>query len=393
MAKTIFKIHSTVAIALFVCSTAVAQTWNIGSPNAADVTATLSGGTLTISGSGAMRDWTYDGSPWYSQRAGITTVVINDGVTTIGSFAFHDNSSLTSVTIPGSVTGIGQSAFAYCSGLTSVIIPGNVTSIAGSAFEGCSGLTSIIIPGSVTSIGEKSFEGCSKLTGIAVDAANAWYSSIDSVVYNKNQDSLLICPRGKQQDTFIIPNSVTCIGRYAFYYCSSLSSVAIPGSVTSIEQSAFQGCSGLTSVAIPGSVTSIGSSAFSACSYLTSVAIPGGVTSIESSAFSYCIGLASVIIPGSVTSIEYGAFQDCSSLVAITSLNSVPPNADDAFFGLNTSNCTLTVSICALPDYQKDTVWNKFGRIVADTSLPCSDPNAAIEEPEISLHEDAQYKY
>ncbi|GAP72417.1 hypothetical protein SAMD00024442_31_2 [Candidatus Symbiothrix dinenymphae] len=117
MAKTIFKIHSTVAIALFACSTAVAQTWHIGSPNAADVTATLSGGTLTISGSGAMQDWSEDEhghptTPWYLRRGNITAVVITGNVTRIGALAFGNCTNLMSVTINSTSTiSIEKSAF------------------------------------------------------------------------------------------------------------------------------------------------------------------------------------------------------------------------------------------------------------------------------------------
>ncbi|WP_158648365.1 leucine-rich repeat domain-containing protein, partial [Candidatus Symbiothrix dinenymphae] len=182
MAKKI-KIHSTVAIALFACSTAFAQTWNIGLANAADVTATLTstpnGLTLSIHGSGAMQNWSSAAVPWSSQRLTIRAVEIDDGVTTIGNYAFSKCSRLTSVSIPNSVTSIGKSAFDDCSGLTFVTIPNSVTSIEDFAFSGCSELTSVTIPSSVTSIGDYVFGACSKLTGIAVDADNERYSAID----------------------------------------------------------------------------------------------------------------------------------------------------------------------------------------------------------------------
>ena len=108
--------------------------------------------------------------------------------------------------------------------------------------------------------------------------------------------------------------SVTRIGDFAFYNCSSLTYVTIPSSVTRIGSNAFEGCSGLTSVTIPNSVTSIGSIAFWGCSSLTSVTIPNSVTSIGGYAFYKCSGLTSVTIPSSVTSIGVDAFYGCSGL-------------------------------------------------------------------------------
>ena len=217
-------------------------------------------------------------------------VVIPDGVTSIGSFAFSGCSSLTSVTIPDSVTSIGWNAFSGCSSLTSVIIPDSVTCIGDSAFEYCSGLTSLIIPDSVTSIGWNAFFDCSNLTSVTIG------------------------------------NSVTRIGDSAFCCCSGLTSVTIPGSVTSIDKDAFFSCKSLKSVTIGDNVTSIGNSAFSGCSGLTSVTIPDSVTSIGNFAFRDCSDLTSVTIPDSVTSIGKDTFIMCKKLksVKISNISILP---------------------------------------------------------------------
>ena len=217
-------------------------------------------GVLTISGTGAMANWEND-SPWHENQD-IKSVMIEDGVTSIGHNAFFRCSGLANITFPNSVKSIGVNAFYVCSGLTSIKIPNSVTSIGEGAFYVCSGLTSIKIPNSVTSIETWMFYGCSGLTSIK------------------------------------IPNSVTSIGSFAFYECSGLTSITIPDSVTSIGTSVFSGCSGLTSITISNSVTSIGNYAFYKCSGLTSIKIPNRVTSIRSRAFSGCSGLTRVIYLG-----------------------------------------------------------------------------------------------
>ena len=129
-----------------------------------NLTWNLTDGTLTISGTGAMTNYSSSSSvPWSSSHSSIRTVVINEGVTSIGDYAFRSCNSLTSVTIPNSVTSIGDYAFEYCSSLTSVEIPNSVTSIGDYAFRYCSSLTSVEIPNSVTSIGSSAFSGCSSL--------------------------------------------------------------------------------------------------------------------------------------------------------------------------------------------------------------------------------------
>ena len=205
----------------------------------------------------------------------------------------------------------------------------SVTSIREGAFYGCSGLTLVTIPNSVTSISNGAFIECSGLISINVASGNTHYSSIDGVLYNYVQDTLIQCPVAKTSVT--IPNSVTSIGESAFEYCSRLTSVTIPNSVTSIGGFAFDGCSGLTSVSIPNSVTFIGSNAFWGCSGLTSVTIGNSVTSIEYMAFYGCSGLTSVTIPNSVTSIENYAFSGCSGLTSVSIPNSVTSIGGRAF--------------------------------------------------------------
>jgi len=217
---------------------AQAQTWQIGSPVAKDVIATLSedGTTLTISGNGAMMDYGvpigYDVTrpPFHSYLKSISKVKIENGVTHIGNNAFYvgenkDYCTLTELTIPASVKSIG-SAFADCRNLTELTIPKGVESVGCSAFAGCSNLRSVKIPSTVTNLGWEYFNdeynssqygpvfgSCPSLVDIVVDSDNSAYLYEDGVLYTKNKTSILICSKEKNEG-FIIPNTVKTIYEY-----------------------------------------------------------------------------------------------------------------------------------------------------------------------------------
>ena len=296
------------------------------------------GGVLTIKGSGTFKDFTL----WESYKPMIQQIIFSAAieVPTIPANSFYRYQLLRTITLPDSVTSIGDYAFSGCSSLTSITIPKGVTSIGYWAFECCTSLTSITIPDSVTSIGDSAFYGCTSLTGIWVGKCNPNYSNDENgVLYNKEKTRLIQCPGGLS-GTYAIPDSVTSIRNWAFYGCSSLTSITLPDSVTSIGRCAFYGCSGLTSITLPDSVTSIGDSAFYGCLSLTSITIPNGVTSIGYRAFSGCSSLTSITIPNSVTSIGNSAFYGCNSLTSITIPEGVTSIGGDAF-----RYCTSLTSI------------------------------------------------
>ena len=261
------------------------------------------------------------------------------------------------------VTTIGYQAFWNRSNLTGVTIPNSVTTIALMAFQSCSSLTSVTIPSSVTTIGNYAFSGCSGLTEINVDVENPNFMSEDGIVYSKDKTSLLIWPGGKKEA--IIPNSVTEIGRMAFYGCDGLSSVTIPNSVTTIGFQAFMGCSGLSSVTIPNSVTSIGDYAFAYCSGLSSVTIPNSVTTIGAFAFANCSGLSSVSLSNTLTEIGFGSFYCCYELTDVTIPNSVTSIGGNAFNGCSLTNVTIPNSVTAIGG-------NAFSGFLTSVTIPSS---------------------
>ena len=343
-------------------------------------------GLLTISGSGSM----YDTKSSFKRNYLIKTVVIENGVTSIGDSAFPNCTGLTSITIPDSVTSIGNYAIFGCKGLTSIKIPNSVTFIGESAFAYCRGLTSITISDNITSINICTFEGCTGLKELTMPCSaevgaysfdqcvnikkitltkgtgkmydydyvyTPWYISKDNIREITLEDGIAsICNGAFDSCTGLksikIPDSVTSIGSSAFYGCTGLTSITIPDGITSISNSTFSGCTGLTSITIPDIVTSIGSSAFSGCTGLTNITIPDIVTSIGSSAFSGCTGLTSLTIPDKVTNIGSSAFFGCTGLTGITIPDSVTNIGDSTFYGCTgLTGITIPDSVTSIDNY------------------------------------------
>ena len=146
-------------------------------------------------------------------------------------------------------------AFVYCRSLTSITIQDGVTSIEQKAFFGCTNLASVTIPNSVSSIDCTAFSGCSGLTNITVDSNNPVYCSESGVLFNKDKTTLIYYPLGKNDSSYTIPDGVTAIDEFAFSNCSKLTSITIPSSVNYIGNYAFYNCSGLTIIYIPGGIT------------------------------------------------------------------------------------------------------------------------------------------
>ncbi|MBR4042045.1 MAG: leucine-rich repeat domain-containing protein [Bacteroidaceae bacterium] len=326
----------------------------------------------------------------------LTSVVISNGIESIGLEAFRDCSGLTSITIPRSVEYFGYAAFANCMNLsdvhissiadwcdnhfgayvnpvyafksneefaasnplyyakrlyvngqrvTQLVIPETVNMIKDWSFAGCNCLTSISIPESVTSIGNNAFYKC--------PARRKPIEPVDHSVRVgdfKFEDGVLVGYVGSSTNV-VLPKNFQgknyAIGERAFKD-SKIVSVTIPEGVTDIGSSAFWGCTKLASITIPESVTSIGLGAFRDCSSLTSITIPENVMSIRVWAFYGCSSLTSVTLPESLTSIGDYAFSGCSSLSSINIPESVTSIGLGAFFGcakLTSAKCPVRFRI------------------------------------------------
>ena len=295
--------------------TAATGAWAQGPWTSGDCTVTLSDGTLTISGTGAMADYANaSNQPWYGSRNSITSVVVQSGVTHIGNNAFRALPKVKSVTLPEGLLTIGEQAFRQCTDadFTSIIIPASVTSIGAYAFNGCNKFTSVTIAdgSNLTSIGNNAFQACQVLSSFTIPAG------VESI----GADAFTNC---KALGSITLPASVTSIGNNVFNNCTNLATVNFADgfNLTTISNSLFQGCSSLGSITIPASVTSIGNQAFQNCTALATVTFADGsnLSTIGNNVFSGCnnAGFTSITLPASVTSIGNNVFNNCTNLTTV----------------------------------------------------------------------------
>ncbi len=269
---------------------------------------------------------------------------VKEGTRIICNSAFWNCRSLSEIVIPSSVTSIGDWAFSFCASLIYISIPKSVICLNGNPFAKWNGKLECLSPNFV-------FE--------------------DDILFNKDK-SRIISFRNQNIKSYVIPSSVTSIGKGAFSFCDSLSEIVISSSVTSIGDLAFSCCRSLSEIVIPSSVTSIGVGAFSSCDSLSEIVIPSSVTSIGDCAYSYCRSLSEIVIPSSVTSIGVGAFSFCDSLSEIVIPFSVTSIGDSAFsYCYSLSEIVIPSSVtsigdsafyrCKFPDNLKQELIFRFG--------------------------------
>ena len=345
-------------------------------------------GTLTISGTGNMTNYMsgVKPAPWSTE---IKAVVIEEGVTSIGSSAFENCAALTSVTISDSVTTIGDSAFSGCNGLKSIAIPDSVTTIGDSAFSDCTSLTSAMIPAGVNSIGNNTFDNCKDLTisGYTGSCAETFaneknipFVSISNASETTPTETIVTTtggttPGGTVPINTIPDNTTKTTKQTAATAASTTTTAAIETTTTeknngtihvqpasgtcgesltwtldsegtltisgtgptrdySVDEAPFSDMQ-IQNIVIENGVTSIGQGVFFGCQNLASVIIPNSVVKIDFGAFANCSSLTSVIIPDSVTSIGPAAFIGCKSLTSVVIPDSVTYIDNNAFGACN----------------------------------------------------------
>lgn len=313
-------------------------------------------GELIISGEGKMENFDASDSPsaWRNHRASIKSVTIEDGVTSIGAYAFSACPNLMSVSISNSVTSIERFAFAGNAGLTDLSIPNSVTRVGKNAFSDCSNLIQL---DSYICYVDRWVIGCMVNTVKMVTLRENTVGIADYAFY------------GTDLMTVSLPEGLTIIGNTAFAACDKLAAITIPDTVTTIGSQAFMFCRALKSVSLGNELTNIGAQAFYYCN-ITSITIPNSVTNIGESAFEECANLTSVKISENLTSIGKKVFDTCSLLESITIPHSVKSIGEFAFANCSLKSVTIGKSVISIAD-------NAFeGCSVIKDILYCgSDPN------------------
>ena len=232
-------------------------------------------GALTVTGSGAMGDYSFEGSPLWNYRSYIKSVTIADTVTSVGDNVFQGCSNLTTVDLGSGITKIGKHSFHRCGALTEIVLPDSVATIGDYAFAYC-GLTEIVIPDSVTTIGDYAFYSCDNLTSVTMGSGVTKIGSSAFVCWSKLNKVIISDPDAWLKISFGDSSANPLTYAHSLYVGDELlTDLVIPGTVTEINQYAFNGCTSITSVYIPQSVKSIGQYAFNGMSSLKTVRYAG----------------------------------------------------------------------------------------------------------------------
>ena len=272
----------------------------------------------------------------------ITSLVIPNSIKEIGSSAFSGCRGLTSIEIPGSVKRIKKYALGF-NNFTSITLQSGVEYLEEDAFDYCSYLRSITIPDTVTYLSSSTFHNCS-IDWFEVDSNNQYYSSDNGVLYNKDKSALILCPISVS-GVFVIPDNLSSVDEKAFVDCMNISAFevgssnqyfsSVDGVLYDKNQTRLIRCPALKEgeVIAPTTVTEYAENSFINCQYITSVELAYGLTEIWEKAFSGCSSLASVTIPNTVTRINQNAFYECRSLTSIDLPNSLIELSQNAFYG------------------------------------------------------------
>ena len=320
--------------------------------------------TLTIKGTGKMFDYRNDDSffyaPWNDYKDNIRVVKIEEGVSSIGKYAFYESDMIEEISLPSTLTAIGSYAFGYDVGIKEIVIPNSVKTIGDSAFLKCTALTKITLPSGLTVIEAGLLDGCSALTDLK------------------------------------LPAGIQRIGRCAFSFCEGITELVLPEHLVSIKEEAFAR-SGLTSITIPDKTTEVDPTAFDHCEDLSAiivsdsnpvyasenglfltknkktllkcpagreiVQIPSTVETIGEAAFLECVNIQKITLPKKVAVIEAEAFKDCTGLNGVIWSEQLKTIGSRAF-----ENCTSLKDVI-LPDQVETIGFSAFNNCTGMTKI------------------------
>lgn len=362
-------------------------------------------GSLVISGTGAMNDYTGSAhAPWFANISPVTSISLPVGLTYVGNYAFFHCTQVTSIVVPEGVTALGASCFAECRSLISLTLPSTLQTIENLAFSNCESLPSLTIPASVYSISFGVLHTCDMLTNVVVEAGNTTYDSrnnCNAIIKTSTNTMIAACANT------VIPSSVTAIDDwYVFAGLNNLRVIDIPEGVQSLGLQSFASCWHVDSLRIPSSLTTITDESFNGC-YIhfidvnpanprydsrdncnaiietaTNTLVKGGletvipntVTTIGGYAFASVVPLTTITIPESVDSLGRGALYNCKDLAEIKCKNVTPPaitTGDTFVFKLINKSIPVYVPAASIPAYQAAPGWNEFTNYLP---LPDEDP-------------------
>lgn len=255
---------------------------------------------------------------------------VPEGIMYINDFSFARCKAIEEIILPEGISKINSHAFGDCVNLTQINLPDSITQIGAGAFAECQSLKKVTLPKNVSTIEEQAFYDCESLSEIAIDLNNRNYCSQNGNLFSKDKKTLIQYAIGKKDTSYIIPQSVKHIDKYAFLG-STLENITIPFGVVSIGEDAFAMCNGLKKLSLPNSITQIGDGAFRECYCLTSITLPNGITNINKFTFYSCESLKKVRIPDGTTGIDRFAFEGCYDLTEMTLPDSITSISNSAF--------------------------------------------------------------
>lgn len=309
------------------------------------------------------------GEAAFYQCGSLLPITIPSTLTTFGLHPFVDCVNMTKVTILSNsvvsavYTSTSNLSHVFGKQVTEIVLGEGVTAIGEYAFNGFVNLQKVTIPSSVESIGNSAFGEC------VLKDVNINSNSIIGAKYSKYSGTLAGI-FGDAVENYYLGDDVTTIGDCAFYNATNIKSLHLPAQMTSIGEGAFDKCTGLTGeFSFPEGIEILSAYVLQDCSGITSVKLPNTLKEIYTYALAGC-DITELTLPASLTGIGMYGLADCKGLTSLTCLATTPPEAEKyAFLEIDCPNTPLYVPEGSVEAYQNAEEWKKFNPI-----LPIASP-------------------